>query len=100
MSNLIRKGMLMGFGILSLTREKAEEWIDELVRRGEISEKEGREAVDEFVEKSKEMRQDLSSRVESAVEEAVKKMNLATRDDLDKLKKKINALEKTVKSGE
>jgi len=92
--------MLMGFGILSLTREKAEEWIDELVRRGEISEKEGREAVDEFVEKSKEMRQDLSSRVESAVEEAVKKMNLATRDDLDKLKKKINALEKTVKSGE
>ncbi len=100
MSNLIRKGMLMGFGILSLTREKAEEWIDELVRRGEISEKEGREAVDEFVEKSKEMRQDLSSRVESAVEEAVKKMNLATRDDLDKLKKKITALEKTVKSGE
>ncbi|OPL16769.1 MAG: hypothetical protein AVO39_00360 [delta proteobacterium MLS_D] len=100
MSNLIRKGMLMGFGILSLTREKAEEWIDELVRRGEISEKEGREAVDEFVEKSKEMRRDLSSRVESAVEEAVKKMNLATRDDLDKLKKKITALEKTVKSGE
>jgi len=92
--------MLMGFGILSLTREKAEEWIDELVRRGEISEKEGREAVDEFVEKSKEMRRDLSSRVESAVEEAVKKMNLATRDDLDKLKKKITALEKTVKSGE
>jgi BMFP domain-containing protein YqiC len=30
----------------------------------------------------------------------VKKMNLATRDDLDKLKKKITALEKTVKSGE
>ncbi len=99
MTDFLRKGMLMGFGLMSLTREKAEEFMEELVKRGELSEKEGREAVEELVEKSREMKKDLTARIEKTVEEVVGKMNLATKDDLEVLKKRISALEKAIKDG-
>lgn len=100
MSNFIRKSILMGFGLVSLSREKAEEFMDDLVKRGEISEKEGRETVDEMIKKSKEMKKDLSKSVDKAVKDALKTMNVVSRDEFDKLKKKVTALEKASKSGE
>ena len=101
MTDYFRKGMHMGFGLMSLTREKVEEFMDELVKRGELSEKEGREAVDELVKKSKEMKKDMESRIEKAVNEALDATNLVTKDDMAKLKRRVTALEKAVKkSGE
>ncbi len=93
MADFIKKSMLMGFGLVSLTREKAETFIDDLIKRGELSEKEGRDAVDELVEKSKELKKDLSHKVESIVSDTIKKMNIPTRSEIDELKKKIAELE-------
>jgi len=93
MADFIKKSMLMGFGLISLTREKAETFIDELIKRGELSEKEGRDAVDELVEKSKEMKKDLSRKVEGIVSDTIKKMNIPTRSEVDDLKRKLAELE-------
>ena len=93
MADFIKKSMLMGFGLVSLTREKAEAFIDDLIKRGELSEKEGREAVDELVEKSKEAKNDFSKKVENIVSDTLKKMNIPTRGEVDELKEKIAELE-------
>lgn len=97
MTDYFRKGMHMGFGLMSLTREKVEEFMDELVKRGELSEKEGREAVDDLVKKSKEMKKDMESRIEKAVNEALDATNLVTKDEMAKLKRRVTILEKAVK---
>ena len=37
MLNLIKKGMYLGIGVFSLTKEKAEKFVDELIKSGEAS---------------------------------------------------------------
>ena len=48
----LRKLTLASIGAIELTREKAEEMLDELVKRGEMTNDERAEAVKNFVNKS------------------------------------------------
>ena len=95
MFNFIKKTMLVGAGLAAMTREKIEGTIDELVKKGELSEKEGKELVDELVEKSRKYKKDLEGKVEKIVTDTVKKLNIPTRDELTALKKKIEQMEKS-----
>ena len=95
MFNFIKKTMLVGAGLAAMTREKIERTIDELVKKGELSEKEGKELVDELVEKSKSVKKDLEKKVEKIVTDTIKKLNIPTRDELTALKKKIEQMEKS-----
>ena len=95
MFKFIKKTMLVGAGLAAMTREKIEGTIDELVKKGELSEKEGKELVEELVEKSKKYKKDLEGRVEKIVADTVKKLNIPTRDELTALKKKIEQMEKS-----
>lgn len=94
MFDFIKKTMLVGVGLAAVTREKIEEIVGELVKKGELSEKEGKEMVDELVEKSKGVKKDLEKKVEKIVADTLKKLNIPTRDELVELKKKIDKLEK------
>lgn len=94
MFDFIKKTMLVGAGLAAVTREKIEEIIGELVKKGELSEKEGKEMVDELVEKSKKVKKDLDKKVEKIVSDTLKKLNIPTREELTELKKKIDKLAK------
>ncbi len=94
MSDFIKKSMLVGMGLVAMTREKIEEVIDALVKKGELSEKEGKEMVDDLVEKSKSVKKDLEEKVEKIVTDILKKLNIPTREELTELKKKIDKLAK------
>jgi polyhydroxyalkanoate synthesis regulator phasin len=52
MLDYIRKMTLAGAGLAIITAEKIQEMMDDLVKKGEMTEKEAREAVNEFVENS------------------------------------------------
>jgi polyhydroxyalkanoate synthesis regulator phasin len=39
--DFVKKSMLIGVGLATLTREKVEQTINELIEKGEMSEKEG-----------------------------------------------------------
>ena len=41
--DFIKKSMLAGIGLAALTREKAEKTVDDLIKKGEMTEKEGRD---------------------------------------------------------
>jgi len=51
--DFIKKSMLAGIGLAVLTKEKAEKTVDELIKKGELTKKEGKETIKEFTEKSK-----------------------------------------------
>lgn len=95
MFKFIKKTMLVGAGLAAMTREKIEGTIDELVKKGELSEKEGKELVEELVEKSRKYKKDLEGSVEKIVADTVKKLNVPTRDEMTALKKKIEQMEKS-----
>jgi|APIni6443716594_1056825.scaffolds.fasta_scaffold49669_2 poly(hydroxyalkanoate) granule-associated protein len=94
MLDFIRKMTLAGAGLAIVTTEKIQEFADELVKKGEMTEKEAREAVNEYVEKSKQAKKDLEGKMEQWVTGFLNRMNIPTRKELDEIKERLARLEK------
>ncbi len=89
MIDLLKKTMYMSLGLAEATREKLEEISRELVKKGELSEKEVRGFVDDLGRKSAEAKKALEKKVDEAVARALGRLNVATKDDLAALEKKL-----------
>ncbi|MCJ7600717.1 MAG: hypothetical protein MUO63_04340 [Desulfobulbaceae bacterium] len=89
MIELIKKAFYTGLGAAELTRGKVEELAKELAEKGKVSDSEIKKFVDEMLDKSQERKDQLMKQFEKVTEEALKKMNLASRDDLDALEKRL-----------
>lgn len=87
-SEIIKKAMLVGLG----AQEKAKDFIDELVKAGELSKGEGATLVKEWVTKAEESTKDMDHKVKDAIGAAFEKLNIPTRDDLASLEKKVQSL--------
>jgi len=94
MFELVRKGILLGIGALDLTRERAETFVDELVKRGELAQKERGMAVEELLKGGEEREKRLTERVRKIVEKTVAELGLPTKGNLEKIEKKLESLEK------
>ncbi|HYA14988.1 MAG TPA: phasin family protein [Syntrophales bacterium] len=95
MFDYIRKMTLAGAGLAIITTEKIQEMMDDLVKKGEMTEKEAREAVNEFVEKSKQAKKDLEDKVEQMITGLLNRMNIPTRKEIEEIKERLSRLEKT-----
>jgi polyhydroxyalkanoate synthesis regulator phasin len=84
-SEIIKKAMLVGLG----AQEKAKEFIEELVKAGELSKSEGASLVKEWVSKAEESTKDMDHKVKDAIAAAFEKFNIPTRDDIEKVEKKL-----------
>jgi len=88
----VEKLVLAGMGALSMTRERAEKLYNELVERGQ-AEKERREGfVADLMEASAKTRKELEDLVAKQVHHAIEKLNLATKQDIERLEAKLDGL--------
>jgi len=94
MDEYTRKLALLGIGIAALTREKAEEIVNEFVETGDLSEDDGKKMVKDLMSSSTKHRSALEKKIEDEVKNAAAKLNLASKDDIKRLERKIAALEK------
>ena len=95
MLDAIHKMFLAGVGFAAMTKDKIDEHVKELVERGKLTEKEGREIAEDMLKKSEQARKDLQERVEKLVQEALQKLHVASREDIEKLASRIEKLETT-----
>ncbi|HAM50373.1 MAG TPA: hypothetical protein DCP92_06630 [Nitrospiraceae bacterium] len=86
--DVLRNALLAGFGV----QEKVKEFIDELVKKGELSESQGAKLVKEWSEKADKSSEHFSSTLSDIISKTMEKMPLATKDDLDKMHDILNAL--------
>lgn len=100
MKEFMRKSMLFGIGLATLTREKIEETVDEFIKKGEMTEKEGKETIDDLVKKSKEVTEELTEKVEKMVSDTLQKLNIPARDEFLALKEKVEKMESSQKKKE
>jgi polyhydroxyalkanoate synthesis regulator phasin len=89
----LRNALLAGFGV----QEKVGEFINELVKKGELSESQGAKLVREWSEKADKGTEQLSKSLSEIITRTMEKMAIPTRDDVEKLNKKIQALSARVK---
>ena len=98
MFELLKKGYLIGLGLASLTREKVEEVVDELVRRGEIAEKDRPGAIEELIARAKEEQKKLTNTVKEGAQKVIAETGIPTRQQFEELIKRLDKLEHAVHS--
>jgi poly(hydroxyalkanoate) granule-associated protein len=91
-----RKVLLASIGVIALAQDEIEDFVDRLVERGEIAEKEGKQLMQEIIEKRKHKAARLEERFNKRVEDLLVRMNIPTKADIEALSEKIAALSKKV----
>ncbi len=93
MVDALRKLLLAGLGTLDLTEEKAKAVFNDLVARGEMSEKDAKEVVSSWAKHAAEQRDRLRQEVEETVHRALSAVGIARRAELEALRAKVADLE-------
>lgn len=84
--------MLAGLGALTMTRERAEAMFDEYVNKGQTM-REGRTGfVKDVMESAERTRAEFQRLVADQVRLTITSMHLATKDDVERLERKIDQL--------
>jgi len=96
MAGLIEKSMLVGLGLLTLTRDKAMQCVDKLVEEGEVKPEEAPGVVDKLVARGKEEREELRKLVRQELDKARASVPVISRKDIEELSQKIDALDAKV----
>jgi len=96
MKDLVKNVLYAGIGAAFLTKEKIEELKTELVEKGKLSREEGREFVDELIQKSQRAKDELELWINKRVEEKIDQLDLATKDDIAELRRKIEELQAVI----
>ena len=97
MSDVIKKAIMIGIGLALKTKDEVEEFTKDLITRGEITENDGRKFIDDLQKRYDESKETLEERIESIIKEILKKGNIATRDEIEELKKEISELRSALK---
>jgi polyhydroxyalkanoate synthesis regulator phasin len=91
--DVVRNAIFAGFGV----QEKVREFIDELVKKGELSETQGAKLVKEWSEKADKGTSDLNKNLAEMVSKILEKMNIPTKEEYDRLNKRVQNLASRVK---
>jgi poly(hydroxyalkanoate) granule-associated protein len=98
MLELFEKTLLAGIGTLSLTQKKAEELIDELKERMNLSEDEGKKLIDKLIDAAKKNQQTVENAAHNEIQKACERLGVASAEELDEVKNKITELENQIKA--
>jgi polyhydroxyalkanoate synthesis regulator phasin len=96
MEDLWRKAKLFSLGLVDFTREKVEVLVDDMVKRGELTEQETPQAVAELMERAKSEQEAFWEKLRAFVEKVVSEGSLARAADLEALEKRVAHLEKNI----
>lgn len=97
MSNLLEKTLLTALGAATLSQKKAEELIQELRQKLNVSEEEGKAFLGKVQDMAKQNQEKLEALAHDEVLKACERLGVVTQDEFDKLKKKVAQLEKRLK---
>ena len=99
MKEMLKNALYVGLGAAFLTKEKIEELKADLIEKGKMSQEEGKQFVDDLLRKSEKAKDQLDLWINKRVEDRIKQLNLATKDEIAELERKIEELQVVVSRG-
>jgi polyhydroxyalkanoate synthesis regulator phasin len=93
MFDLFEKAVLTGLGFLSLSQKKAEEFLTELKEKYKVSEEEGKAFLEKMQGIAQESRERITEMAETEVKKGIDKFGIVSREEFDRLQKRVEALE-------
>jgi polyhydroxyalkanoate synthesis regulator phasin len=93
MLELLEKAVMTTIGVAAITQKKAEELVAEMKERYKLSEEEGKNLVDRIQNIAKENREKVMELAECEVQKVVDRLGLVSREEFDRLSKRVQDLE-------
>ncbi len=97
MTNLLEKTLLTALGAATLSQKKAEEFLQDMKQKFNVSEEEGKALLSKVQDAARENQEKLEQRAQDEVKKACERLGVVTQEEFDKLKKKVAQLEKRLK---
>ncbi len=94
---ILKKTVLASIGVFEVTKAKAEEIVDTLIKEGEIAKTKRSEAILELLDKAENSTKEFKDRVAKDIETTIEKMKVARKKDLEDLSKKVDDLAESVR---
>ncbi|HEX3032804.1 MAG TPA: hypothetical protein VHS59_11290 [Bacillota bacterium] len=91
--NIIKKSVLFGIGLLSITREKAEKVVNEMVERGEVGREEAKGFVNDLLAKGEQEKLAMQETIREEIDALRRKMGFVTQAELTSLEARLNSIE-------
>ena len=98
MLEIVEKTLLTGIGAVALTQKKAEELIDDLKKRMNLTEEEGKNLLDKLRDTAKDNQKKLEEMAQDEVKKACDRIGVVTAEEFKKLQRKVEQLEKQLKT--
>lgn len=86
--DLLTQALLLGFGLMDVTKEKIEKSIKELKKGKNISGKEAEKVAKDFLDNVNKNKEEISKIIRKQIRRVVDELGLVTKDDIKHLKKK------------
>ncbi len=96
----LRKMLFASLGLVVITKERAERWVSELVAEGEVTAEEGRELLNRMAKRVALESDDVKQRIQDESRRAMTGVGLASHDEVQALRLRIEKLESELRSKE
>lgn len=93
---MFKELLYAGIGLATLTKEKAEEIVAELIKKGELSKDDGIEALNSLISKMQEEKEKLKKKIQEQVENAISSMDLVKKSEIEEIKGRLQVLEEKI----
>lgn len=93
MLELLEKAVMTAIGAAAITQKKAEELAAEMKEKYKMSEDEGKHFVERIQAISRDSREKVQQMAETEVKKVVDKLGLVSREEYDRLVKRVQELE-------
>ena len=91
--DIVNKTFSLGIGAAITSKEQIEKLVDDLVKKGEVTQAESKSMVDDLLKKGDEARAEFEQQINLKVKQRLAEMNLATKEDIERLENRITLLE-------
>jgi len=91
--DFIKNMLYMAVGYASIEKEKIEQFTKDLTEKGKFTEEEGKKMINELIQRSKEVKEDIEGKIENVSKEIYDTLHLATKEEIEALKQRISDLE-------
>lgn len=97
MLELLEKTMMTAIGAAALSQKKADELLQELQKKFNVTEKEGKDFLTRLQETAKQNQAKLEELAQQEVLKACERIGVVSAEEFNKLKKKVAQIEKRLK---
>jgi polyhydroxyalkanoate synthesis regulator phasin len=90
-NDMLKRYLDAGVAFTQMTRSRAESIVKDLVKAGEVQQKQAQKQVDDLVERSRKNTEQLMEMIRKEITQQLASVGIATKDDIARLEARIDA---------